>query len=333
MNNLKIAFIIDEIEFKYFEFNKLITSFWLIKEINARGAQVFITTQKNIYLQNDKPAGVFHKTNLQKNHNGFVMTRQKQAEKICLNEFNMLFIRPDPPIDINYINMTQLLEFVDTKKTLIINNPAGIRKANEKTYINNFAQFTPDNIVTANPDLIKDFLNEYKEIVIKPLNKCFGKGVFYLTDTDKNIHSIIDSSTVQGSTPVMVQEYIHSPHGGDKRVTIINGHTLEEATTKKPGKSDFKFNQQSDEYFLKTPLTDIEREICTTISPGLVADGLYLVGLDFMDNKIIEVNVTSPCFFIKEQNALYNTNVEISIINYIEELYTGWLNKQHASCI
>ena len=109
------------------------------------------------------------------------------------------------------------------KKTLILNSPQGLRNANEKYFINNFPEIIPDNIVTSDDELIREFLYDKKEIVIKPLNCCFSKGVFYLNDKDKNIHTIIDTATNSGKTMVMVQEFLPKITEGDKRLVYIDG--------------------------------------------------------------------------------------------------------------
>ena len=85
-------------------------------------------------------------------------------------------------------------------------------------------------------------------------------------------------------------------------------------------RDDFKFNNHSDEFFKKGHITDEDREIGRVIAPKLLEDGLLLVGLDVIDGKIIEINVTSPCFFIKEINHMFNTKLEEKIVNYLEKL-------------
>ena len=98
----------------------------------------------------------------------------------------------------------------------------------------------------------------------------------------------------------MVQKYLEKEKEGDKRVIIIGGEIFEETLVKVSGEGDFKINNHSDEFFRKGHITDEDREICRVISKKLVEDGLLLVGLDVIDGKMIEINVTSPCFFIKE---------------------------------
>jgi len=323
MHNCKIIFIIDKLELQYFEMNDLVTSFWLIKECNLRNWEVFITTLDRLSLKDNIPEAFAFKTKITGTGSNIELLKENKSCPINLDEFDLIVFRPDPPVDMDYIFSTYILDYVDKSKTCVINSPAGIRNANEKLYINNFPDAIPTNITTGNTGMIKDFLNQYEEIIIKPLNKCFGKGVFYLKKGDKNINSILELVTDGGKTVVMAQKYIKSAKNGDKRVILIGGMPLEETVFKMTGDGDFKFNTHNDEHIKKGFLTDEEREICHAIAPKLMSDGLYLVGLDVIENKIIEINVTSPCFFIKEINRMFNTRLEVRIIDYFEHMMSS----------
>ena len=162
--------------------------------------------------------------------------------------------------------------------------------------------------------MIIDFVNKVEKAVIKPLNRCFGSGVFVLPKGDANLSSIISSATENGKTLVMVQEYLGGAVLGDKRVMIINGEVLDECVRKLPAPNDFKFAEHSDKYFEKVSLSLEEKQVAQCIASKLKEIGLPLVGLDMIDAKVIEINVTSPCYFIKEVNELYDMNFEKKIM-------------------
>ena len=313
---MHILFVIDNIEFKYFEFNKLVTSFWLIHSLLERGHTVDITTKDRLYLDRQTPMSLSFKTYIKNDE----LLKESEYSKTELNSYNVIFFRPDPPVDNDYINATYILDYVQ-KETFVINNPQGLRNANEKMFINNFPDIIPDNIVSANATLIKEFLKEKKEIIIKPLNCCFSKGVFYLNDKDKNIHTIIDTATNSGKTAVMVQEFLPKISQGDKRLVYINGEIFEECVCKIHGADDFKFNTHDDKFFKKGELSSEEKYIAQYIKPKMEEEGLYIAGLDVIDGKMIEINVTSPCFFIKEVNQLFGINFEEKITNSLENLF------------
>ena len=139
----------------------------------------------------------------------------------------------------------------------------------------------------------------------------------YLNKTDKNITSIINTMTNNETTLVMVQKYIPLGVHGDKRVLILDGEVMDECIIKLPPSDDFKFNNHCDEYIKKGVLSDKEKSDFTTIAQCLKHMGIIMAGLDVIDGKIIEINVTSPCYFIKEINERFSTEIEHKIVNTI----------------
>jgi len=228
--------------------------------------------------------------------------------------------RPDPPVDLDYINATYIFDFVDKSKTIIMNDTKAIRDFNEKLHANLFHEFMPQNIVTASKSEIISFLQENEEIILKPLNKCFGAGVMYLKNGDKNTNSIINSMTNDQTTLVMVQKYIPNVKFGDKRVLILGNEVLEECIIKLSTKDDFKFNTHSDDFIKKATLTEGERIKFKKVAEKLNSLGIFMAGLDVIDEQIIEINVTSPCYFIKEINNYFSTNLEKKIVNRLLNL-------------
>ncbi|MBR5304806.1 MAG: hypothetical protein IKU37_08280 [Candidatus Gastranaerophilales bacterium] len=308
-----ILIVIDDIEFKYFEFNKLVTNFWFVFEYLRRKNKVFITLKNKLFQKRNIPYALVFETYI-KNDN--IIKEEKPTTK-CLNDFDTIFFRPDPPVDIDYINASYILSYVN-KDVFIINNPQAIREKNEKLYINEFQGLIPDNIVSADEKILKEFLFEKKEIVIKPTNRCFGSGVFYLNDKDKNINSILSTATNNYKTQVMAQEYLPQIVNGDKRLIYICGKIFEYCVTKVASNNDFKFNEHNSNTLKIAHLNEEEKQIETLVKNKFERDGIYLAGLDVIDGKIIEINITSPCFFIKEINELFNINFEKIIIDKIE---------------
>lgn len=307
----KILFIIDKIELKYFEFNNLVTNFWMIKEFLERGNQVFITTISNLSLKQDVAYTKCFETFTDKNN---IFYKDIKIEKE-INDFDLVMFRPDPPVDIDYINATYIFDFVT--KPRVINSPQAIRDFNEKLHSVYFKELMTDNIVTASLEEIEEFLAKYKQIVLKPLNRCFGSGVMYLYDGDPNTRTIINTMTNNETTLVMVQEFIPAVKQGDKRVLTLGNKVLKYCIKKLPTNDDFKFNTHNDNFITSAELTDVEFEHFTKVAEKLNAMGIQMAGLDVIDGRIIEVNVTSPCYFIKEIDGLYKTNLEHEICDFI----------------
>lgn len=309
----KILFVIDKVELKYFEFNNLVTDFWLIKEMLEREQDVFVTTIDKLGVEKAKAYCKCAKSFVKGNN----IYLHENFETITIEDFQLVMFRPDPPVDLDYINATYVLDFVDREKILILNETKAIRDFNEKLHANLFYEFMPENIVTSNQKEIESFLEKNEEIILKPLNRCFGAGVMFLKQGDKNTHSIINSMTNNQTTLIMVQKYIPAAEFGDKRVLILGDRVLDECVVKLPSNDDFKFNTHSDEFIKKATLSPSEKTKFTQVAKKLTQMGIPMAGLDVIDEQIIEINVTSPCYFIKENNNYFSSNLEKQIIDFV----------------
>lgn len=313
---MKILFVIDKIELKYFEFNNLVTNFWIIKEFLDRGNEVFITTIPNLSLKADKAFTKCYETFCD---NGNIFYKDVKIERE-IDDFELVMFRPDPPVDIDYINATYIFDFVT--KPRVINSPRAIRDFNEKLHSVYFKELMSENIVTASLKEIEDFLAINKQIVLKPLNRCFGSGVMFLYDGDPNTRTIINTMTNNETTLIMVQKFLSGVKNGDKRVLTLGDKVLPYCIKKLPTTDDFKFNTHNDSFICGAELTQEEMNNFTRVARQLNSMGIPMAGLDVIDGRIIEVNVTSPCYFIKEINNLYGIHLEREICDF---LLTGTL--------
>lgn len=315
---MDILFVIDRLELKYFEFNNLVTNFWIIRELLNENKNVFITTIDKLGMSKGIPFAHCYES-YEKGGNIFY-----EKTDICkdINDFQLVMFRPDPPVDLDYINATYIFDFVDRNKTLILNDPKAIRGFNEKMHTCKFLDLMPENIVTCSKSDIIEFLNRNEEIVLKPLNACFGAGVMTLKKGDKNTAVIINTMTKNQTQLIMVQKYIPKAKFGDKRVMFLGEEVLDVCVQKLPSNDDFKFNEHCDSNIIKAELTQSEKEKFLPVAKELTKLGLPLVGLDVIDEKIIEINVTSPCYFIKEVNGHFGCNLEKKITDFIlSQLY------------
>ena len=306
----RILVVIDKVELKYFEFNQLVTNFWFIKEFLRRKNDVFVTTIPKLGL---KGVNAFAQC-----YECFEAGENIHYKDILLDcdidSFDLVMFRPDPPVDVDYINATHVFDFVKTK---VINSPSSIRGFNEKLHSLLFNEYMTSTIVTASLKEIESFLMRYGQIVLKPLNRCFGAGVMYLHQGDPNTRTIINTLTNNETTMVMVQEFIPAVKNGDVRILTLGDKILPYAIKKLPSSDDFKFNTHNDDYIVKPDLSEVDFKFFEPIAKKLNSMGIYMAGLDVIDNKVIEVNVTSPCYFIKEINKLYNVELEKQICDYL----------------
>ena len=311
---MKVLFVIDRLELKYFEFNDLVTNFWIIKSLLERDCEVFITTIDMLKLKSAIAYTSCYKSYLQ---DGNIFYNKDSLSEEKIENFNLVMFRPDPPVDLDYINATYIFDFVDRQKTLILNDTTQVRNFNEKLHAVLFNDLMPENIVTSSKSDIIDFLKEHNEIILKPLDQCFGGGVMYLKYGDKNTAVIINSMTNNGKQLIMVQEFIPKAIYGDKRVLILGDEVLPYCVQKTPSNDDFKFCEHNDEQVKKAVLSQNEIIKFKKLASKLNSMGIYMAGLDVIDEKIIEVNVTSPCYFIREINNHFNCHIEDSITDFI----------------
>jgi glutathione synthase len=240
---------------------------------------------------------------------------------VPLSEVDAVFIRKDPPFDAAYLYATLLLEHArgdgSKRGPVIVNDPRGLRDANEKLYAMNFSEWTPTTLVTADRDAIFDFVATVGgNAVIKPLDGAGGSGVMMLRTGDKNARAIVDVLTREGLQLAMVQEFLPSVTVGDKRVLLLDGEPLG-AILRVPRGDDLRSNIHVGGSVVPTELTAKELELVKSIGPRLRQDGLIFVGLDVIGERLTEVNVTSPTG-IQELGRFTNTKPADKVIAWVE---------------
>jgi glutathione synthase len=234
-----------------------------------------------------------------------------------LETMDAVFMRTDPPVNDSYLYATYILDYIDQKKTLVINSPSGIRGANEKMYALQFTQAIPETIVSADKQFIRQFVEAKGAAVLKPLGNKAGEGILFLQSGDRNFNSIVELSTFQGKVPVMVQTYLPQAKEGDKRIILLNGEPIGALNRLSSG-TDFRNNMATGGTVAQTEITHREHEICTQVAERLRQDGLIFVGIDVIGGYLTEVNVTSPTG-IREIDRLDGTRLGHQVIQWIEE--------------
>jgi glutathione synthase len=216
-----------------------------------------------------------------------------EPSQVLLRDVACVFVRKDPPFDDDYLYATLLLEHA-RGKTLVVNDPRGLRDANEKLYATHFAKHMPRFTVTSDRDRVFQFVRAHGgKGVIKPLHGAGGASVMMVVLGDDNARSIVDTITNEGKRLAMIQEYLPAVRQGDKRVLLLDGQILG-AINRVPRSDDLRSNIHVGGRVEPCEVTDEERAIVTDIAPKLLADGLMFVGLDVIGGKLTEVNVTSP---------------------------------------
>jgi glutathione synthase len=235
-----------------------------------------------------------------------------------LETMDAVFMRTDPPVNDAYLYATYVLDYIDQNQTLVINDPDGIRKANEKMYALQFTKAIPETIVSADKKFIREFVEAKGATVLKPLGNKAGEGILFLQAGDRNFNSIVELSTQQGRLPVMVQTYLPEAKEGDKRIILLDGEPIG-ALNRLASSSDFRNNMATGGTVAKTEITPREQEICSQIAPNLRRDGLIFVGIDVIGGYLTEVNVTSPTG-IREIDRLDGTRLAHQVIQWLEKI-------------
>ena len=289
---MKLAFIIDQLD--SIKTSKD-SSFAMICEAIARNHQIHVLYQHDIVLINHIVTGfsrslVLTDTPHQDGH--WYNTGDILATP--LNEFDAILMRKDPPFDLEYIYSTYLLELAETQGALVINSPRAIRDHNEKLAIAKFPQFVAPTLVTSQAHLIREFLSNHQDIILKPLDGMGGASVFRVHSADHNINVILETLTHYGTRTIMAQRYIPEIAQGDKRILLIAGKAVPYALARIPKPGETRGNLAAGGTGKTQPLSARDKEIAESVGPELVKHGLMLVGLDVIGDHLTEINVTSP---------------------------------------
>jgi len=199
-----------------------------------------------------------------------------------LGEFDVVWMRKDPPYDLNYFFATHLLDLVP-RKTLVVNAPRGLREVTEKLFILRFPELCPESIVTRSISELLAFREKLGgEMIIKPLDGCGGEGVFHLTKDDRNVKALLELGTKHGSVYQIAQRYVPEVRQGDKRIIVVEGEPVG-AVLRVPEAYESRANFHVGGTAAKSALGPREREICAKIGPALREYGILFAGINVLD--------------------------------------------------
>ncbi len=215
-----------------------------------------------------------------------------EARIVDLANCDVVLMRQDPPFDLAYISATYLLERVHPE-TLVVNDPAEVRNAPEKIFVTDFADLMPATLISRDPHAIRDFRDEFGEIIIKPLHGNGGAAVFRLRQDDENLPALLELFIDMFREPFVVQRYLPEVREGDKRIILVDGEPAG-VINRVPAIGDARSNMHVGGRAEAADLDETDREICARIGPELKRRGLLLAGIDVIGGLMTEINVTSP---------------------------------------
>jgi glutathione synthase len=233
-----------------------------------------------------------------------------------LDEFDVVWMRKDPPFDLRYVYATHLLSLV-RKPTLVVNDPQALRDDNEKLVTLRFPDLIPETLISSSMSELLAFRERLGgEMIVKPLGGAGGDGIFHLGDKDRNVRSILEISTRKETELLLAQRYIPEVREGDKRVILVEGEP-KGALLRVPHETESRANLHVGGAATKTLLSPRDLEICARVGPLLRESGVVFAGLDIIGRYLTEVNITSPTG-IREIEALDGIAIEKDVLDAVE---------------
>jgi glutathione synthase len=216
-----------------------------------------------------------------------------KPQRLPLDAFAHVWMRKDPPVDEAYLYATHLLELAERHGVTVINRPAALRAWNEKLSALRWSHLMAPTLVASRVAELAAFTAEHGEVVLKPLGGRAGQGVVFASAATPGLRALLELVTGLETLPVMVQAFLPGVAAGDKRILLVDGEPLG-AVNRVPSGGEFRSNLAVGGQPEACELSDAERAICAELAPALKAEGLFFVGIDVIDHRLSEINVTSP---------------------------------------
>ncbi len=284
---MNIGFQIDEIN----KLNiKTDSSLPLILESQKRKNKNFYFLPSSLTYKNNLVYAQAREISFKNNKlENYIVGKPKQVR---VDNFKYVFIRQDPPYNMEYISSMHLLEQVKSS-TKFINHPKGIRNAPEKISMLAYKKIIPPTIITRTKKEINDFIKKNGKCVIKPLYGNGGESIFLLNIQDENYNQITERFIDQLKEPFIIQKFLPEIKYGDKRIILINGEPIA-ALRRIPGKNEIRSNIHVGGNCEPIKISRQDLKICAEIKEFLKDEGLFFVGIDIIGKYLTEINVTSP---------------------------------------
>lgn len=289
------------------------STFRIAEEAQKRGHSLFYYTPDMLAFQDGKVTARGWPLTVQRVKGDHAILGEKT--EVDLSDFDVVWLRQDPPFDMSYITTTHLLDMIHPG-TLVVNDPFWVRNYPEKLLVLRFPELTPPTMIARDLGTLRDFRALHGDVILKPLYGNGGAGVFKLHNGDSNLASLHELFMGINREPLIIQKYLPAVSKGDKRVILVDGEPVG-AINRVPAAGETRSNMHVGGRPEKVALTDRDREICAAIGPMLREKGQIFVGIDVIGDWLTEINVTSPTG-IQELERFDGTNVAEKIWQAIE---------------
>jgi glutathione synthase len=290
------------------------SSFAMLLAAQARGWPLYYMEMGDLYLRDGRSHARMRP--LQVRDDAADWFRLGEAEDRPLDALDVILMRKDPPVDMEYIYATHLLQLAEARGSLVVNRPSSLRDANEKLYTAWFPQCTPPTLVSRDKTALRAFIREQGEAILKPLDAMGGASIFRIAADDPNAAVVIETLTDHGRRYCMAQRFLPEIRDGDKRILMIDGEPVPYALARIPAAGETRGNLAAGGRGEGVALSDRDRWICAQVGPTLREQGLLFVGLDVIGDHLTEINVTSPTC-IRELDRLYGLDIAGQLMDAI----------------
>ncbi len=294
------------------------STFRIMEEAQARGHTLFYYTPDKLALDEGRVTARGWPVEVRRVEGDHFTLGEETV--VDLADWDVVWLRQDPPFDMGYITTTHILERIHPR-TLVVNDPFWVRNYPEKLLVLTFPDLTPPTTIARDMATLRAFKDRHGDVIMKPLYGNGGAGVFRLDPNDRNFSSLYELFTGINREPLIVQKFLPDVSAGDKRVILVDGEVVG-AINRVPQPGETRSNMHVGGTPMKVELTDRDREICARIGPLLREKGQIFVGIDVIGNWLTEINVTSPTG-IQELERFDGINVTAKIWEAIERRRAG----------
>lgn len=292
------------------------SSLAMLLAAQALGWQLFYMEQQDLYQKAGEARGKMRSLKVFNDARHWFDLEDELDQP--LSSLNVILMRKDPPFDNEFIYSTYLLEQAEQAGVLIVNRPQSLRDCNEKIFATQFPQCTPPTLVSRRPDILREFADEQRDVILKPLDGMGGASIFRHRQGDPNLSVILETLTAHGTQQIMAQRYLPAITDGDKRILMIDGEPVPYCLARIPAHGETRGNLAAGGRGLAQPLSARDLEIARIVGPELRARGLLFVGLDVIGDHLTEINVTSPTC-IREIDSAFDTKIAEQLMQVIAQ--------------
>ncbi|WP_299260904.1 glutathione synthase [uncultured Kushneria sp.] len=315
---LKIAVVMDPIANIAWKKDSTLAMLWAARR---RGHTLYYLEPGDLYLKDGRAMGRLRTLEVFENDPEHYYALG-EVEAGPLSEMDVILMRQDPPVDVNFTNAVHLLGFAEREGVLVVNPTRALLTCNEKLYAQQFPQCLVPSVVSCNDRVLREFHAEQGDTIFKPLDGMGGTGIFHIAPDGRNIGAVIEQLTQRGTEQIMAQRYIPEIKQGDTRILLIDGEPVPYGLARIPSAGEVRGNLAAGGRGEARELTDRDYWLVDQVKDSIKSLGLIFVGLDVIGDYITEINVTSPTC-VREIDAQKGTDIAGLLMDAIERRFTS----------